>query len=234
MAWTDKARAASAASRRARKKPGALARLYAKSGRSVPNYSKEPKTYTRGKETRGNMVRAMGEGKTLKAAAISAKIPRATNPRRRRARGMAANPTQTANQVRATHAMVALDSGIAQVKHEGIKRGTQHNWSQRNDTSKAFNNPVYRKGKRAGSAVTERGDAASNKYGGLDPYDLGLSPQKRRRRPSMVTDFEKKYGKGASAARGSRSVAPRSGMVRSKDKKAWVYPPKGYKGTKSR
>lgn len=193
MAWTDKARAASAASRRARKKPGALARLYAKSGRSVPNYSKEPKTYTRGKETRGNMVRAMGEGKTLKAAAISAKIPRATNPRRRRARGMAANPTQTANRVRATHAMVALDSGIAQVKHEGIKRGTQHNWSQRNDTTKAFNNPVYRKGKRAGNAVSELGDAAN-------PIKTKVGYPKPDRKPKVA-----KAAKGYTISRGTNA-----------------------------
>lgn len=156
MAWTDKARAASAASRRARKKPGALARLYAKSGRSVPVYSKEPRKYSAGKETRANMVRAMGQGKTLKAAAISAKIPRQTNPRRRRARGMAARPKQIDNQVRATHAMVALDSGIEQVKNKGFKRGQQHNWSQRSK-------PPWAGGKRAGSAVSELGDAANPK-----------------------------------------------------------------------
>lgn len=45
MAWTDKARAASAASRRLHKKPGAArARLYAKSGRAVPS-GKNPKRW---------------------------------------------------------------------------------------------------------------------------------------------------------------------------------------------
>lgn len=45
MAWTDKARAASAASRRLHKKPGAArARLYAASGRAVPS-GKNPKRW---------------------------------------------------------------------------------------------------------------------------------------------------------------------------------------------